>query len=185
MKTVDRKDYQKQYYEINKLSLLKKKKEKYQQNKDKLLVENQLRYQKNKEKYNKQKTIYHRVKRQNDPIFRIREVISRAVRDALLNNSTSKNGNSIINFLEYSIFELKQHLEKLFEPWMNWNNWGRYSPETWDDNDSNTWTWNIDHIIPQTKLPYISMGEDNFKKCWSLSNLRPLSSKQNLIKGSK
>ena len=185
MKTTDRKDYQKQYYEKNKLSLLERKKEKYQQNKDELLFENQLRYQENKVKYNKQKTIYHRAKRQNDPAFKIREIISRAVRDALSNNDTSKNSNSIINFLEYPILELKQHLEKLFEPWMNWSNWGRYNPQTWNDNDSTTWTWNIDHIVPQAKLPYINMGDDNFKICWSLSNLRPLSSKQNLIKGSK
>jgi hypothetical protein len=27
------------------------------------------------------------------------------------------------------------------------------------------------------------MQDDNFSKCWSLGNLRPLSSKQNLIDG--
>jgi len=34
---------------------------------------------------------------------------------------------------------------------------------------------------PQSDLLYISMSEDNFKKCWALSNLRPYSAKQNLL----
>ena len=79
--------------------------------------------------------------------------------------------------------ELKEHLEAQFEPWMNWSNWGRYHKNKWNDNDPATWTWQLDHIIPQYKLPYISMGDDNFKKCWALSNLRPHSAKQNLLDG--
>lgn len=34
--------------------------------------------------------------------------------------------------------ELKRHLEKLFEPWMNWNNHGRYT-NNWNDQDPSTW----------------------------------------------
>ena len=30
--------------------------------------------------------------------------------------------------------DLKNHLESQFEDWMNWNNWGIYSPNLWDDN---------------------------------------------------
>lgn len=66
---------------------------------------------------------------------------------------------------------------------MNWNNQGTYNVQTWDSNDSTTWTWQLDHIIPQSDLPYISMEDNNFKKCWSLNNLRPLSAKQNLLDG--
>jgi hypothetical protein len=58
-----------------------------------------------------------------------------------------------------------------------------YQP--YDETNSETWTWNIDHIIPQSKLPYVSMEDENFKKCWALNNLRPLSSKVNLEKGNK
>lgn len=71
-----------------------------------------------------------------------------------------------------------------FEPWMTWGNHGRYS-KLWNDNDSLTWTWQIDHIISQSKLPYTSMTDENFKKCWALENLRPLSAKQNIIKGDR
>mgnify|MGYP006320042627 FL=1 len=85
--------------------------------------------------------------------------------------------------MDYSIKELREHLEKQFEPWMNWNNHGRYNLLSWNENDSSTWTWQIDHIIPQSVLVYSSMEEDNFKKCWALNNLRPYSAKLNLTDG--
>jgi hypothetical protein len=58
-----------------------------------------------------------------------------------------------------------------------------YSLKTWDDEDKSTWKWNIDHIIPQSDLIYASMEDENFKKCWALSNLRPYSAKQNILDG--
>jgi hypothetical protein len=63
---------------------------------------------------------------------------------------------------------------------MNWYNWGKYSLSTWDDNDSSTWTWNIDHIIPASNFKYVSVTDSEFLKCWSLENLRPYSAKSNL-----
>ncbi len=79
--------------------------------------------------------------------------------------------------------ELKAYLESQFESWMTWANHGRYDSKTWNDNDISTWTWQIDHIIPQSALPYDSMSHTNFVKCWELSNLRPLSAKANILKG--
>lgn len=66
---------------------------------------------------------------------------------------------------------------------MNWDNYGSYGPKTWNDNDQSTWRWQLDHITPQSDLPYTSIGDENFKKCWALENLRPLSAKQNMIDG--
>jgi hypothetical protein len=66
---------------------------------------------------------------------------------------------------------------------MNWGNRGKFDPKTWDDNDTSTWKWQLDHIIPHSDLPYDSVEDENFKKCWSLENLRPLSAKQNVIDG--
>lgn len=83
--------------------------------------------------------------------------------------------------MPFSIQELRDHLEKQFESWMTWTNWGKYIIKVWDDNDSSTWTWHIDHIIPQSKFNFSSTEDDEFKKCWSLNNLRPYSSKQNVI----
>jgi 5-methylcytosine-specific restriction endonuclease McrA len=68
---------------------------------------------------------------------------------------------------------------------MNWNNHVKYYLNKWNDNDPSTWTWQIDHIIPQSKLLYTNMEDENFNKCWDLNNLRPISSKENLKKGNK
>lgn len=113
-----------------------------------------------------------------DACFKLRTIVSKSIR-----NVCKKNFKSVINFLPYSINQLRVHLESLFEPWMNWNNWGKYKKADWNDNDQSTWTWNIDHIIPQSTLPYVSMEDNNFKKCWALNNLRPYSAKQNILDG--
>ena len=122
-----------------------------------------------------------RIRRKLDPSYRIRQYVSISVKDHLIDNLSSKNGQSILDHLPYTIDDLRLHLESLFEPWMNWDNHGRYLLSTWNDNDESTWTWQIDHIIPHVNFPYISLNDDYFINCWSLSNLRPLSSKQNII----
>jgi hypothetical protein len=88
-----------------------------------------------------------------------------------------------MKFLSYTIEELKLHLEKQFESWMNWDNYGIYKSKLWDDDDQSTWRWQIDHIIPQSNFLYTSMEDENFSKCWDLNNLRPYSAKQNCIDG--
>ena len=110
-----------------------------------------------------------------------------------------KQGISCVIYFE-SIEEdyfnkLKNHLEILFshpdnlapdgQIWMNWDNHGKYVAKTWNDDDPSTWTWNLDHIIPISHLPFHSMEDDNFKKAWALSNLRPLSAKQNVKDGNR
>lgn len=109
---------------------------------------------------------------------KIRSSISSRIGKAM-----KKNGQSMGCFLPYTIEELRDHLESRFESWMSWDNWGKYDPMVWNDNDKSTWTWNVDHIIPHSNFIYDSMEHPNFKKCWALSNLRPLSSKQNCLDG--
>jgi transcription-repair coupling factor (superfamily II helicase) len=131
---------------------------------------------KNKDKLNKKQRIYSKTRKSIDPAFKLRSRFSTSIWISLNSNNSTKNGNSILKYLPYSIQELKEYLEKQFEHWMNWNNWGRFS-KSWDDNNLKTWKWQIDHIIPQSILPYTSMEDSNFKKCWALENLRPYSAK--------
>lgn len=126
---------------------------------------------------------WHSNKYETDVFFRLSKVVSANIRNVLFNNNSGKNGISCFTKLDYSIQQLKEHLEKRFESWMSWNNYGKYDVKVWDDNDPATWTWQIDHIIPQSDLPYTSMDDENFKKCWALENLRPYSSKLNLLDG--
>jgi DNA-binding transcriptional regulator YhcF (GntR family) len=120
-----------------------------------------------------------------DPNFKLRKQFSVNINSCLRKKNLTKKSISCIKFLPYSIGELKFHLESQFEPWMNWGNWGKYNLKDWDDNDSTTWRWNIDHIIPAAQFSYQSVEDEEFQKCWSLSNLRPLSAKINLLEGNR
>lgn len=103
-------------------------------------------------------------RRKNDINFKLKKNIARRI-----SHSICKNGNSTIKFLPYSIDELKNHLESLFDDKMSWDNYGDY--------------WHIDHIVPHSTFKYISMKDAEFTKCWSLNNLLPLEASQNRLDG--
>ena len=176
------KEYAISYYQDNRMSIIDNTKKYYQKNKGKIFQIKREYYQNNKSDILAYKSVYRKNRRANDPNFKIRESVSLAVRQAIKLNGGSKDDNSILQFLPYTIQELKDHLQSLFEPWMTWQNWGKYNIETWENNNHQTWKWQIDHIIPQSELPYTSMDDENFQKCWALNNLQPLSAKQNLMK---
>jgi len=88
--------------------------------------------------------------------------------------SSSLNGNKKGHWetlVGYTVDELKRHLEKRFTKEMNWNNYGSF--------------WHIDHIIPINAFNFKSASHRDFKRCWSLKNLRPLEAKENIRKGHK
>jgi hypothetical protein len=114
------------------------------------------------------------------PRNKIRRSISFAIYRAMISQGVSKNGDSCLPYLDYTIDQLVTHIESQFEAWMNWGNYGRYNK-----GDQPNTKWNIDHVIPQSDLPYDSMEHPNFKRCWALSNLRPLCAKQNVLDGTR
>ena len=114
--------------------------------------------------------------RNSDPCRHLKYLISGAIRDALKKQNCNKNGNKTFDFLPYSPQQLKEHLESLWEPWMNWENYGGLMNDT-------RMTWHIDHIIPQSNFYYTSMLDEGFQKCWALENLRPLEKHENRAKG--
>lgn len=186
------------YYDLNRESILEKGKVYITNNKEKIVERDRRYYENNKEKklskakeyYEanksdilKQHNEYASEKIRTDPVFKCRQLVSCLIYYGLRKNGSSKNNKSSWWFLPYSPTDLKQHLESLFETWMNWDNWGVYRSKIWNDNDSSTWTWQLDHIIPQADLPYTSMDGENFDKCWALENLRPYSAKLNILDG--
>ena len=114
----------------------------------------------------------------------LKQSLSGAIKGSLTVLGYPYNGD-VFNYLSYTPHDLKNHIEKQFEPWMAWWNRGRYIVNHWNDNDPATWKWQIDHIIPRSTFQYASMADDDFHECWSLSNLRPLSAKQNLLDGTR
>jgi len=170
------KTYNKNYHDSHK----EKEKEYRKSNKEKIFLSNKEYMSRNEIK---RKYALQTQKRRKIPEVKLRNNISSLIRIFLNKNGNKKNRKSILDVLPYTMADLKIHIEKQFEPWMNWDNKGRYMVKTWNDNDQSTWKWQLDHIIPQSDFPYTSMDEDNFKKCWALENLRPLSAKLNLIEG--
>ena len=98
--------------------------------------------------------------------------MSNVVMRALSRRDGSKRGESVMEYLPYTLEELREHLESKWLPGMTW------------DNHTNE-GWHIDHIIPQSKLLYDSMDHPNFQKCWALENLQPLWASDNIRKSNK
>lgn len=169
----------KEYRVANKEKVIESAKKYYEKNRDCVLAYHKEYRDKNRDKRAAQKREYEKNRMIIDPAFRLRKIVRNAVYCAILRSGSKKSG-SILDHLPYSMDELKKYIESLFEPWMNWDNWGIYDPETWSDEDQSTWTWNIDHITRQADLAYDSFSHPNFHKCWALKNLRPYSSKINI-----
>ena len=90
--------------------------------------------------------------------------VSRMIRHAL--NGKTKTLPTF-KALGYSLQLLEEHLERQFKSGMTWENYGE---------------WHIDHIYPQSKLPYDDVTHPNFLKCWALENLQPLWAADNIRK---
>jgi hypothetical protein len=140
-------------------------------------------YKDNKEDVKVRVKINIRKRRRSDPIFKLRYLVSASIWGALNGNNSSKNGESCWKYLPYTVEELRENIEGKFEPWMTWENQGKYELSKWNDDDPTTWVWNLDHIIPHSTFNYTSMSDQAFQDCWALSNLRPLSAKINQLDG--
>jgi hypothetical protein len=78
------------------------------------------------------------------------------------------------SFVDYDLKDLMKHLEKQFVEGMNWDNYGRGIGK-----------WHVDHILPLTAFCYENEMDIDFKRCWALSNLRPLWGADNISKSDK
>lgn len=107
-------------------------------------------------------------KRFQQPRSRIEKAISNGIRIAL---KTKKAGRTWETLVNYSIEALVIHLESQFRDGMTWDNYGSY--------------WHIDHIRPKSWFVYETAEDEEFKKCWSLENLQPLTASENRSKSNR
>lgn len=85
-----------------------------------------------------------------------------------LRNRNSSKGNKPWEVLVgYTLDDLYKHIESLFTDGMCWERISEIE---------------IDHIIPKRFFKYNNPNDLEFKKCWSLSNLRPMWAKDNRSK---
>lgn len=117
---------------------------------------------------------YLNLKYKNDIQFKLKTCFSANLRIRLKNKkilNRTKTEDILKKKLGYTIQDLIKHLEKQFDDKMNWDNYGEY--------------WHIDHIFPESIYIYSSYDDFQFKECWSLKNLRPLSKFENILKSDK
>lgn len=96
-----------------------------------------------------------------------RDGIASVMREAIYRGGSSRK---VERELGYSIAELKRHLELQFTRGMNWQKFA-------------SGQIHIDHIIPQAAFDMAD--DDEWRRCWCLSNLRPMWAKENLAKRDK
>ena len=194
------KNYQKEYYEKSDKEKLKKDRNKWYHNnkenyKDKFkeyrekVSEHQKEYQKeyydkNRDKLNSNSRKYYRdniekikerVKNttkdrlKNDPLFKLKYSIKRTIKNGIKRKNFKKKSQTI-EILGCSFDEFKIYLESKFEPWMSWDNYGKYNGEFQHG-------WDIDHVIPLNE----AKNEDDVVKLCHYKNLQPLCSKENRV----
>lgn len=104
-----------------------------------------------------------------DPSYTLRTRISALMRYSLRHGSKSK---SLDDILDYTMPELKDHIESLFTENMSWDAYMRGEIH-------------IDHKRPIVSFHIGSVDDQDFKECWALDNLQPLWAFDNLSKGAK
>ena len=153
-------------------------------NKERLYFNHKKWYEENKEKWNqyikdyREKNIdkireikrnYERHRKSTDPIYKLINNFRTAIYQVLKENNVQKNGH-YFEVLQYTPDELISHLENQFKDGMTWGNYG---------------DWHVDHIIPISIHNIQEIGDDEFMKCWSLSNLQPMWGEDNIRKSNK
>ncbi len=156
-------------YSLTKISKKKydyseKEKEYYIKNKEYYQTKNKEYRLKNKEKENKRKNEYVKKRCAVDAVYRMKIRCRKIFSNAFKNKGYMKNSRTH-DILGCSFEEFKQHIESLWESWMNWDNYGLY-------NGTPNYGWDIDHVIPSSS----ATTEDDVIKLNHFSNLQPLCS---------
>jgi len=186
--------YLKQYALDHKDEITEQGKIYYQKNKDKIKVLKKVYREKNKDKiqevakeyYAKNKDAilashktpeYRAAQRKSDrkrrlnPHVRLSRNFSRSIGQSLTNGSINrKSRRHWEDLVDYTLVDLKSHLEEQFKPGMSWDNYGK---------------WEIDHIRPVSSFKIKTLNDISFKECWSLTNLQSLWRHENRAKSAK
>ena len=125
--------------------------------------------EKNSDRIRIVKRTYERTRKANDPLYKLISNFRTAIYQVLKENNVDKNGH-YFEILKYSPKELISHLEKQFKDGMTWDNYGE---------------WHVDHSVPLSSFNIKEIGDSEFMKCWSLSNLQPMWGEENIKKSNK
>lgn len=149
--------------EINK----KSNKVHYNKNREECIQISKDYYKANKDTIRERKRKYEKEKKANDPLYKLKCRVKCLIAKSFLNNGYSKESRTL-TILGCTYEEFKVHLETKFQPWMSWENRGKY-------NGKLNFGWDIDHIIPLDT----ATSEEDILKLNHYTNLQALCSKVN------
>lgn len=168
-KNIDKlKEYRKQYGREN----FKKRKEYLQFNADKIKQKNKEWYKLNidrvREYSRKYHKIYHKERRRTDILYKFTHNVRSMIKMAFKRNKTKnfKKQSKTESLLGCTVSELRDHLEKQFQPGMSFENHGQ---------------WHIDHVIPLAS----ATTQEEIEKLCHYTNLQPLWAIDNIKKGGR
>jgi hypothetical protein len=125
--------------------------------------------EKNIDKHREYKRKYEKHRKDTDPLYKLISNFRTAIYQVLKESNVEKNGH-YFEVLKYSPEELISHLENQFKDGMSWDNYG---------------DWHVDHIKAISLYDIKEIGDEEFMKCWSLSNLQPMWGNENIRKSNK
>ena len=125
--------------------------------------------EKNIDKHRENKRNYERTRKANDPLYKLVANFRTAIYTVLKENNMDKYGH-YFEILEYTPYELSEHLENQFTEGMTWENYGE---------------WHVDHRMPITSFNFQEIGDNEFLRCWGLDNLQPMWGDENIRKSNK
>lgn len=144
-------------------------KEWFQKNKDYRKQYHKEWREKNKESYQEYRRNYEKTKKDSDPAYKLACYTRTSIYTCLKERNVNKYKNTF-DLLPYTLTELIYRLESQFKDGMTWDNYGE---------------WHVDHIKPMNLFNFKHPTDNEFQECWSLDNLQPLWSQENLSKGSR
>ena len=150
-----------------KICCAEEKKEYYKNNREKVLEKRKEYRKNNKEKILKYQLEYERKRCQNDPAYKMIKNYRQRTREAYHKASAIKTQGTM-ELLGCSGEQLKEHLEKQFQPGMTHDNYGE---------------WHIDHIKPIVSFDLSDPEQE--QECFHYTNLQPLWAWENISKGAK
>ena len=160
-------EFQKEYYKLNKKSITNYKKKYYEKNKE-AIEEYGMQYRKkNKKEIACRMKKYNKVRRDNDPAFRIEHTLRNRMRAALNGRCKADTTKALLGC---TYKEACAHIEAQFTEGMSWDKMGIHGIH-------------IDHIRPCASFDLTDPEQQ--RECFHYTNLQPLWAKDNLRKSDK
>lgn len=150
-RTPEMQAYMRQYREANRERLAEMRRQWDRENPGRVKLQSRSKYLRSKQ----------------DASWRLRRVIHAGMWKAL---KGVKGHGRWFDLLDFTVEELRVHLERQFLKGMSWDNFGE---------------WHVDHIVPLASFVVSGPDDPELKRAWALTNLRPIWGRDNMSKGAK